>query len=179
MLSKQMGFSEITSGDMVITYEGDVLEVGTPVFTYDENGEKIVLENGDYETEIGTIKVIDGIVKEIVEPVTEEEEPVEPITEAPVEQSTEPIEQAIEPNEMETRIVELETKINTILELLNKTVDMNSEFSKQIEELKNESTDININKKIGKSISNEFNMDVNTNGKASDFLKAFQDSKKK
>ena len=54
----------VTSGDITIEYDGEVLETGTVVFVT-QNEERIALPDGEYETEMGMLVVVDGTVTEI------------------------------------------------------------------------------------------------------------------
>lgn len=128
-------FSEIASGDMIIVYEGDMLEVGINVYTYDENAEKINLPDGSYDTEIGVLVVVDGIVKEIIKQEIE------------VEQAAVEVEQSSDnTQELKDKLKNLEEKFDKVIEIVNSTIAMTQEFMSQ-------STDQKIEKKIEKKIN--------------------------
>ena len=64
LTKKKVEMGEVRSGEIVITYDGEELEVGMPVFV-ESDEERINLPDGDYPTEIGLVIVNDGVVSEI------------------------------------------------------------------------------------------------------------------
>jgi hypothetical protein len=64
LTKKKVEMGEVRSGEIVITYDGEELEVGMPVFV-ESDEERISLPDGDYPTEIGLVIVNDGVVSEI------------------------------------------------------------------------------------------------------------------
>lgn len=64
LTKKKVEMGEVRSGEIVITYDGEELEVGMPVFVMSDE-ERISLPDGDYPTEIGLVIVNDGVVSEI------------------------------------------------------------------------------------------------------------------
>ena len=80
----EIKFGSVQSGDIAIEYEGEVLEVGTPVFVTVE-GERVALPDGSYPSEMGEIVVVDAMVTEVkAEAVVEEAaEPAAPTAPTP------------------------------------------------------------------------------------------------
>lgn len=64
LTKKKVEMGEVRSGEIVITYDGEELEVGMPVFV-ESDEERITLPDGDYPTEMGLVIVNDGVVSEI------------------------------------------------------------------------------------------------------------------
>jgi hypothetical protein len=64
LTKKKVEMGEVRSGEIVITYDGEELEVGMPVFV-ESDEERISLPDGDYPTEMGLVIVNDGVVSEI------------------------------------------------------------------------------------------------------------------
>ena len=70
-----LNFAEITTDDgIVILYDGETLEIGTSVFSLDENGEQIPLVDGSYIVGDVTYVSIDGKISEIIGEVKPEDE---------------------------------------------------------------------------------------------------------
>lgn len=122
----EVKLASVMSDDLEIMYDGESLEVGTPVYVMREE-ERIALPDGDYETELGLVVVADGAVAEIKTAVEAEEAPTAPSPEVP---NAEEITQAIKSvlvkysEENETRFKNLEDSLQ--------------EFKKENESLKNE-----------------------------------------
>ena len=81
-LMKEIKLGSVMSGDVNIEYDGDVLEVGTPVFVV-QGEERIPLPDNDYPTEMGLVVVKDGLVVSVGEAEVVEEAAVEPTASAP------------------------------------------------------------------------------------------------
>ena len=64
LTKKKVEMGEVRSGEIVITYDGEELEVGMPVFVMSDE-ERISLPDGDYPTEMGLVIVNEGVVSEI------------------------------------------------------------------------------------------------------------------
>lgn len=70
--------SAVKTDKAVINYDGDELKEGVAVWTTDEDGNQIALEDGEYTTEDNkVITIADGKVSSIEEKKEEEEEPQE------------------------------------------------------------------------------------------------------
>lgn len=114
-------YSVVKTDKAVLEYDGEELVAGMDVYITDENGEKVLAEDGEYTTEDNkVITVKDGKVESIVDPVAEvdaeedekkEDEPmVEPIAEEPM------------PEDKKDEEVNLED-VNTAIDELRKEVD--------------------------------------------------------
>lgn len=120
-LSKVLfNFSEITTADgIVIIYEGEIAE-GLEVFTYDVDGNKIVLADGIYtiisDDKTLEIEVVEGKVASVKD-ITEAEPEVEtPVVEPEVETEM----SVITPDKNDQKFSELNSKITQLTEVVNK-----------------------------------------------------------
>lgn len=95
---------EISTDKAVLIYEGELIE-GTEIFV-EENGELVVAEDGDYETETQIITVTEGKVTNIVNKEVEDKPETEPEETLADEENVEPT-----TDEKDTRIAELEAKV--------------------------------------------------------------------
>ena len=78
----EVALGSAKSGELDIQFEGDSLEVGTPVFVMNEE-EKVALPDGSYQLDdAGTIEVKDGSVESMGEAEAEEAKPEEEKVEA-------------------------------------------------------------------------------------------------
>ena len=87
----EVKFGSVQSGEILIEYEGDVLEVGTPLFVT-ANDERVPLPDGEYPSDMGAIVVVDGITTEVKTEVEAEVETPAPTAATP---TTDEITQAI------------------------------------------------------------------------------------
>jgi len=110
----EVALGSAKSGDLDIQFEGDSLEVGSPVFVM--NGEeKVALPDGSYQLdEAGTIEVKDGSVESMGEAEAKEEETVEAKEEDVKEEEEVKAEEAVT-EETDSPSNELDT-IKSILE---------------------------------------------------------------
>lgn len=100
----------ITKEGVVVSFEGDEIEVGTELFIFDEAGERLPAPDGDHFLEDGTkIVVVEGKVSEIVAP----EMPVEEAPEVEVETPEVPVE-ATEEQKQEVSMEDLLNKIKKL-----------------------------------------------------------------
>ena len=114
--SQEVKFIDVPVGDMVIRVEGDIIEVGSPIFkvVVDSEGVEQVtpLEDGEIEIEGKIIVVLDGVVTEIKD-VAEEEPEVEPIAdEAPVSSEFSQVVSLLE--KMTSKIEALQSEVNVL-----------------------------------------------------------------
>ena len=100
------------------------LEIGTEVYTEDENGELIPVADGEYETDTNKIIVKDGKIEEMTE-ITKEPEP-EPTPEP------QPDEKDAKIAELTTKIAELEAKITVLTEELDTKNDLIEELQEKL-----------------------------------------------
>lgn len=148
ILQEEVKMSVIKTDKNVLSYDGDELTVGMPVYIVDENGERLTVEDGSYFTEEkDEIVVEDGKVKEIIEvaEVDAEEEPkpedapegAEGKTgeDAPKkeEMEEEPVED--EPKETtEDAIAKIREEINELYKLVDSILEKIGEDRKQADE---------------------------------------------
>ena len=125
-LSKVLfNFSEITTPDgIVIIYEGEIAE-GLEVFTYDVDGNKIVLADGKYtiitpDDKSMELEVVEGKITSIKD-ITE----AEPETEMEVEKTEMEV---IIPDVNEQKFNDLNSKILELTEVVNKLNDVVLKF---------------------------------------------------
>lgn len=133
-------FMDVVTDKGTITIDGE-MKVGATVYINDE-----IATDGDYETEKEVIKVVNGVIEEIIEKKEEEEIPteVEPTTEEVViENEVEPtIEETKDDSEIEdlkNKITELEGLLENrdaiIAELTAKLEDAESKLKMSVEKL--------------------------------------------
>lgn len=60
----EVKLGSVQSGDILLEYEGDVLEVGTPVFVTVEE-ERVAVPDAEYPSDMGVIVVVDSVVTEV------------------------------------------------------------------------------------------------------------------
>ena len=100
----------IKTDKAILEYDGEEMAVDVAVYVADENGERIVAEDGEYVTEEGkTIVVADGKVAEIKEKEEEEEKPTE--------------ETVDEIAKIKEDIAKINDILNSILEKMGKNAD--------------------------------------------------------
>jgi hypothetical protein len=118
-------------------YECDgELMVGSPIYKMDENGNRNVVENGEYEFTNGLkVSVMDGMVSEISSITEEETDTEESIVENPVE--TEAGKKKKE-SEMEVKVNELETKLAELTNIISTLVNETEGISTKLTELSNQ-----------------------------------------
>ena len=88
----EVTLGSVKSGELDIQFDGETLEVGTPVFLIADDEEKVQLADGTYKIDdAGEIVVKDGLVESMSE--TESEEVVEEVVDAELEAEDEVIEE--------------------------------------------------------------------------------------
>ena len=143
LMTNEVKFAEIKAGDLLISTPDEMLVVGSEVFTVDQDGNNIPLNDGEYTLDSGEIITvaagkIEGIITsnpvEAVEDVPEEEVVVEdePTEEAPGDPeedvSTEEEDMsAVKMKELETRVAKCEAMLEEMTKMNNK---MEQELSK-------------------------------------------------
>lgn len=135
-------FESIVTDKGEIFYDAEVLEAGTEVYLYDENGDRAVPEDGEYAAEDKVIVVEEGKVKEIKEleapkdeepadePVEMEEQPAEEPAEPEVKDELPPVPPEIE--ELKAIVADLDARLKAIEEKLAEPVveEVQEVFSK-------------------------------------------------
>jgi len=67
LMLSEVKFTEVKSGDLIISSSDEELLVGSEVFTIDQDGNNIPLGDGDYTLDSGeTITVVNGVVEAII-----------------------------------------------------------------------------------------------------------------
>ena len=88
----EVTLGSVKSGELDIQFDGETLEVGTPVFLIADDEEKVQLADGTYKIDdAGEIVVKDGLVESMTE--AEAEEVVEEVVDAELEAEDEVIEE--------------------------------------------------------------------------------------
>lgn len=121
----------IKTDKAILEYDGEELAVDVAVYVADENGERIVAEDGEYVTEEGkTIVVADGKVAEIKEkeeeekPAEEEEVTEEVEADEEVTEDEKPTEETVdEIAKIKEDIAKINDILNSILEKMGKNAD--------------------------------------------------------
>jgi len=142
---EEVTFASVQSGDITIEYEGETLEVGTPVFVV-ADGERVVLPDGEYPTDMGVLIVAEGTVAEIRTEVEAEKETAAPAQAAAP--STDEI-----TNEIKSLLIKYSEEIDEKLKPIN---DALVEFKKENESLKSELTELS-KQPASKPIKSEVN----------------------
>ena len=132
-------FATTMVGEVEWVHEGE-LAVGVEVYTEDENGELIPVEDGEYETENMKIVVKDGKIEEMTE-ITPEPEPEpepqpepEPMAAEPQEPTNEPQpdDKDVKINELTAKIAELQAKIAVLVEEIDTKNDLIEELQEKL-----------------------------------------------
>lgn len=133
LLELEMGSA--TSDKGVIYWNEETIEVGTTIYVQDEDENKALADDGDYEIDGKIYTVEGGKVKEIADKLTEEvveEDPTEEPTEDPTDEpektedepTEEPEEEPVQPEEEEPLVEdEPETEEPNELDGLRKEID--------------------------------------------------------
>jgi len=116
-------FKVETVDGLVFESEGEMLVIGAPILRVGEDGNMIPVEDGTYETAVGySINVLDGKVESIVE-APEVEVEIENPSEEPMS------------NEYGLQIAELNKKVESLVSIVSKLVEMNSDIESKVTEL--------------------------------------------
>lgn len=157
-LSKVLfNFSEITTADgIVIIYEGEIAE-GLEVFTYDVDGNKIVLADGIYtivtpDDKALEIEVVEGKVASVKD-VTEAEPEVETPAEDPVVETEMSV---VTPDVNEQKFSELNSKITQLTEVVNKLNEVVLKFGLEKPVVDAKVIEVNDSKQSGSKASKFF-----------------------
>ena len=121
----------IKTDKAILEYDGEEMAVDVAVYVVNENGERIVAEDGEYVTEEGkTIVVADGKVAEIKEkeeeekPAEEEEVTEEVEADEEVTEEEKPTEETVdEIAKIKEDIAKINDILNSILEKMGKNAD--------------------------------------------------------
>ncbi|MFA7689222.1 MAG: hypothetical protein WCX96_03960 [Bacilli bacterium] len=160
MVSKLIfSFEEISTNEgFTLIYDGELAE-NVEVYTYDENGEKIIAPDGVYNIENwGSLTIENGIVIK-VEKIQEETETETTETETEVEMESTEVETTEKEtevdfedklNQLENKLNQLENKFNDLLTIVNGLVKNVQEFSKQPVDKKIEKTTIKTKEVLNK-----------------------------
>ena len=134
-------FATTMVGETEWVHDGN-LEIGTEVYTEDENGELIPVADGEYETENMKIVVKDGKIEEITEKQEPEPEPTpepepepmaaEPQPEPTPEPEPQPDEKDAKITELTNKIAELQTKISVLVEEIDNKNDLIEELQEKL-----------------------------------------------
>ena len=112
-------FESIATDSITLHYDGE-LEVGTEVFSYDEEGNLTIPADGVYETDTHTLTIEQGIVVEMVEKEVEDE--------VDVELEGEEVDTPADHNLL-ARVEVLEGQIKQLVEIIDVTKDKNFHLS--------------------------------------------------
>ncbi|MCM1503395.1 MAG: XkdF-like putative serine protease domain-containing protein [Bacteroidales bacterium] len=130
-----LAFGSVTTDRGIIQWDGDEdLKAGTTVYSLDEAGERVAVEDGTYKTEDGkAITVKDGKVEEIVDDKAEVDAAAEDEVKGP-DGSDETDSRGIE--ELRKEVNELYALVDKILDAMGMTRTDMKKMSKDIEDLK-------------------------------------------
>ena len=135
-------FESVATDSVTLHYDGE-LEVGSEVFTYDEEGNLSIPEDGIYETEDKKITVESGIVTAIEDlEVAEEEEVVEEEFEG------EEVVDEIVDNNLLARVELLESQVLSLVEIIKEITGAVEEVSQDVEAVEED-----FSKTVGRAVN--------------------------
>ena len=140
LMSNEVKFAEIKSGDLIISCPDEECNVGSEVYTIDQDGNNIPLTDGDYKLDSGeTITVVSGKVEAIVntevpEAVVNAEEEVSDEEEVTVDEETEPEAEVEEEDEMgsKKKMKELEERMVKCEKMLEEMSSANNKMAQEL-----------------------------------------------
>ena len=129
-----LAFGSVTTDKGILQWDGDEdLKAGTGVYSLDEAGERVAVEDGEYKTEDGkVIKVKDGKVEEVVDGNAEVDAADDDVEGKDGTEETDS--QGIE--ELRKEVNELYAIVDKILDAMGLSREKMAKMSKDIEDLK-------------------------------------------
>lgn len=141
LMSNEVKFAEIKAGDLIISCPDEECNVGSEVYTIDQDGNNIPLGDGDYKLDSGeTITVVSGKVEAIVntevpEAVVNAEEEVSGEEDVTVDEETEPEAEVVdEEDEMSSKkkMKELEERMVKCEKMLEEMSASNNKMAQEL-----------------------------------------------
>lgn len=137
LMSSEVKFAEIKSGDLMISSPDEQLVIGSEVFTIDTDGNNIPLVDGDYTLDSGEkITVVNGLVEAIIS--TDSPEAVENAEEMPTEEiptEEEPVveeEVAVDDVDEEDAMTKMEKRIAKCESMLEEMTKANNKMAQEL-----------------------------------------------
>lgn len=143
LMTNEVKFAEIKAGDLMISTPDEELLVGSEVFTVDQDGNNIPLNDGEYTLDSGEIiTVASGKVEGII--TSTPEEPVEAAEDVPTEEvvvEDEPTEEVEEEEEVSTdeedmtaekKMKKLEDRVAKCEAMLEEMTKMNNKMEQEL-----------------------------------------------
>lgn len=137
LMSSEVKFAEIKSGDLMISSPDEQLVIGSEVFTIDTDGNNIPLVDGDYTLDSGEkITVVNGLVEAIIS--TDSPEAVENAEEMPTEEiptEEEPVveeEVAVDDVDEEDAMTKMEKRIAKCEKMLEEMGKANNKMAQEL-----------------------------------------------
>ena len=137
LMTNEVKFAEIKAGDLLISTPDEELVVGSEVFTVDQDGNNIPLNDGEYTLDSGEIITIsagkvEGIISSTPVEATEDEEVV--VEDEPTEEVEEEEEVSTDEEDMgaEKKMKELETRVAKCEAMLEEMTKMNNKMEQEL-----------------------------------------------
>lgn len=121
----------LTQDGMIISYDGEELELNIEVFLLDEAGNRIAIEDKEYMLQNGmTLVIKDGKISEMIAeiPADVEESPIEEANTMMSEENSKEI------NDLKESIKLMDEKFEKITEALKSLIDISEDYTKKVEE---------------------------------------------
>jgi hypothetical protein len=138
LMTNEVKFAEIKAGDLLISTPDEMLVVGSEVFTVDQDGNNIPLNDGEYTLDSGEIITvaagkIEGIISSTPVEAAEDEVVVE---DEPTEEASGDVEEDISTEEedmgAEKKMKELETRVAKCEAMLEEMTKMNNKMEQEL-----------------------------------------------
>lgn len=137
LMTNEVKFAEIKAGDLLISTPDEELVVGSEVFTVDQDGNNVPLNDGEYTLDSGEIITvaagkIEGIISSTPVEATEDEEVV--VEDEPTEEVEEEEEVSTDEEDMgaEKKMKELETRVAKCEAMLEEMTKMNNKMEQEL-----------------------------------------------
>jgi hypothetical protein len=137
LMTNEVKFAEIKAGDLLISTPDEELVVGSEVFTVDQDGNNIPLNDGEYTLDSGEIITvaagkIEGIISSTPVEATEDEEVV--VEDEPTEEVEEEEEVSTDEEDMgaEKKMKELEERVVKCEKMLEEMTKMNNKMEQEL-----------------------------------------------
>lgn len=155
----QTKLAQHMAGDLIIVTEEDMISIDSEVFTQDEEGNNVPLQDGDYNLDSGEIiSVLNGkvvsIKKEEVEEVIEPEVELEVVVEEVV------VEEVTEVDEFKKKLKDLEDKVEMLLKKFEDSEKEKEEMKKKFSEIAEQPSTVKIEKRPVELSSDKTAIDI-------------------
>ena len=138
LMSNEVKFAEIKAGDLIISCPDEECNVGSEVYTIDQDGNNIPLGDGDYKLDSGeTITVVSGKVEAIVntevpEAVVNAEEEVSGEEDVTVDEETEPEAEVVDEEDEMSKMAKIEERLAKCEKMLEEMSASNNKMAQEL-----------------------------------------------